>query len=267
MLDKPKGITSFDVIRRLRARTGVRKFGHAGTLDPLASGLMLVGAGPGTKQLAGLVKLDKEYVAEVLIGEQRTTGDMEGEVVDEKAYSEDLTVQQLRDTLAGLVGELTLPVSSYSAIKVGGRPLYKKARAAERRGQTIVDLPMRTMTVYEAELIEETRLVVNQKSRLLVTIRFKVGSGTYVRSLAEEYGRRLTPTPTLSSLVVGVLSQLAQTSHAWGLQSVSRKCNQWKQQQCKRWRVGYPATLYNLRRTKVGEYHVEDAQTLETLVI
>ncbi len=88
LVDKPKGITSFDVIRRLRRQLSIKKMGHAGTLDPLATGLMIIGVGSGTKKLTELVKLDKEYVADVLIGEQRTTGDMEGEVVAEKVVEE-----------------------------------------------------------------------------------------------------------------------------------------------------------------------------------
>ena len=83
LVDKPKGITSFDVIRQLRRQTGIKKFGHAGTLDPLASGLMLVGVEKGTKLLSGLIKLDKEYVAEIRLGESRTTGDLEGDIVEQ----------------------------------------------------------------------------------------------------------------------------------------------------------------------------------------
>jgi tRNA pseudouridine55 synthase len=89
LIDKPVGITSFDVIRQLRRsyKDGglpVPKLGHAGTLDPLASGLMIIGVGQGTKKLAELVKLDKEYVAEILLGRQTTTSDREGEVVAER---------------------------------------------------------------------------------------------------------------------------------------------------------------------------------------
>lgn len=91
LVDKPKGISSFDVIRRLRRYYGdlhngekAPKMGHAGTLDPLATGLMIIGVGAGTKKLSVLTKLDKEYLAEVLIGERRSTGDMEGEVVEER---------------------------------------------------------------------------------------------------------------------------------------------------------------------------------------
>ena len=212
LIDKPKGITSFDVIRRLRRTLQIKKMGHAGTLDPLASGLMLIGVGKGTKGLTSLVKLDKEYLAEVRIGERRSTGDLEGEIVEEREVKT-LTESEVEVALATLVGALSLPVSAYSAIKVDGVPMYKRARSAEKIGKTVADVPEREMKVYEAELLKfETG-----DGRAVATVRFSVGSGTYIRSLAEELGRR----------------------------------------------VGYPATLQNLRRTKVGEFDIKDAKLLE----
>lgn len=215
LIDKPKGITSFDVIRRLRRRLNIRKMGHAGTLDPLATGLMIIGVGPGTKKLAGLVKLDKEYVAEILIGERRTTGDMAGEVLEEKEVSESAEILRgkISVALAAMLGELTLPVSAYSAIKVDGVAMYKRAYKAEKKGEVVEDVPTRTMRVDEAELQE----VTTGGGRAVATVRFAVGSGTYIRSLAEELGRRL----------------------------------------------GYPATIQNLRRTRVGEFDIKDAQLIE----
>lgn len=212
LIDKPYGITSFDVIRRLRRKLNIKKMGHAGTLDPLATGLMIIGVGAGTKKLTELVKLDKEYVAEVRIGESRTTGDLEGEVVESKKV-EGLKSETVGVALAAMVGTLELPVSAYSAIKVDGVPMYKRARKAEKIGEVIDDVPLRAMRVDEVELLSFEMDV----DRAVGTIRFVVGSGTYIRSLAEELGRRL----------------------------------------------GYPATLQNLRRTKVGEFDIKDAQTLD----
>lgn len=222
LIDKPKGITSFDVIRRLRrqysaTRNGEKapKMGHAGTLDPLATGLMIIGVGPGTKRLTDLTKLDKEYVAEVLVGERRTTGDIAGQVIEEKVVSEDPAILQGKIALAleDMTGEIALPVSAYSAIKVDGVAMYKRAYKAEKTGVVVTDAPMRIMRVYETELFK----VETVPQRLVVTIRFKVGSGTYIRSLAEELGKR----------------------------------------------VGYPATLQNLRRTKVGGFDIDMAQQIE----
>ena len=215
LIDKPLRITSFDVIRRLRRIFNIKKMGHAGTLDPLATGLMIIGIGPGTKKLTGLVKLDKEYLAEVRIGESRTTGDLEGEVLEEKVV-EGLTQEMVGAALATMIGTLTLPVSAYSAIKVDGVPMYKRARRAEQEGEIVTEVPMRAMKVDAAELLK----FEIQADRAVATVRFAVGSGTYIRSLAEELGRCL----------------------------------------------GYPATLQALRRTRVGEFDVKDAKTLEELM-
>lgn len=211
LIDKPSGITSMDVIRQLRRKLSVRKIGHAGTLDPLATGLMLVGVGPGTKKLTELVKLDKEYIAEVRIGERRSTGDLEGDILEEKVVL-NLSESEVLKVLDTMIGELELPVSAYSAIKVDGVPMYKRARKAEKTGDIVTEVPVRTMKVLNAELLD-FKLVPN---RAVATIRFTVGSGTYIRSLAEELGSRL----------------------------------------------GYPATLQALQRTKVGKYDIEDALKL-----
>lgn len=212
LVDKPIGITSFDVIRRLRRILNIKKIGHAGTLDPLATGLMILGVGPGTKKLTALVKLDKEYIAEVRIGESRTTGDLEGEIIEEKRV-DSLEESVVQTALLSMIDTLSLPVSAYSAIKVDGVPMYKRARKAEAVGETITDVPVRDMRVDAAELLSFTVA----HGRAVATVRFAVSSGTYIRSLAEELGRRL----------------------------------------------GYPATLQNLRRTKVGEFQIEDAKQIE----
>lgn len=216
-IDKPYGITSFDVIRELRKHTGIRKFGHAGTLDPLATGLMIIGVEKGTKKLESYLRLDKEYVAEVLLGESRTTGDLEGSVVEEKD-TPSFTHTVLEETLQTLTGKLLLPVSAYSAIKKDGVVMYKKARRAEKNGLVIADVPEREMEVFTAKLVLHEPIQKEGKHRHVATVRFHVGSGTYIRSLAVELGKRL----------------------------------------------GYPATLQGLRRTKIGEYTVEDARALDS---
>jgi tRNA pseudouridine55 synthase len=215
LIDKPSGMSSFDVIRVLRKRTGVRKFGHAGTLDPAATGLLVIGVEAGTKQLNEYIKLDKEYVTEVALGESRTTGDLEGEIIEE-VLVEQLAEQAVARALAEMVGTLRLPVSAYSAIKKDGVPMYKRAREAAKVGDLVKDVPVRDMVVHEAELLDIFNAPVQGVDRVIVKVRFFVGSGTYIRSLGEELGRRL----------------------------------------------GYPATLASLRRTRVGEFNVEDAQLL-----
>ena len=211
LIDKPVGITSFDVIRRLRKELNIKKIGHAGTLDPLASGLMVIGVGAGTKKLSDYIKLPKEYLAEIFVGERRSTGDMEGVVLEEKEVTE-LSEEEIKSTLKEMVGTLTLPVSAYSAIKKNGVPFYKRARQAEREGGSVEDVPLREMEVQEAEYKGHTCA----DGRCVVAVRFCVGSGRYIRSLAEEFGKRLD----------------------------------------------YPATLKNLRRTKVGEFDIKNARPL-----
>ena len=217
LVDKPKGMSSFGVIRVLRKKTGIRKFGHAGTLDPLATGLMLIGCGSGTKKITPLVGLDKEYVAEVLLGESRTTSDLEGEIVATRAYEGDVSKEMVENALLSMRGGIELPVSAYSAIKRDGVPMYKRARKAAEKGEVVEDVPMRVMKVYEVELLDMKEVVQDEEKRLALTVRFLVGSGTYIRSLSEELGKRL----------------------------------------------GYPAVMSDLRRTKVGPYNIEDAKQLE----
>ena len=211
LIDKPKGITSFDVIRRLRKELNIRKMGHGGTLDPLATGIMIIGIESGTKKLSEYIKLPKEYVAEIRIGEKRSTGDLEGEILEEKEVME-LDPIKVAKVIESMHGTLALPVSAYSAIKKDGVPLYKRARKAEKTGEVIEDLPIRTMQVFSATL-ENTICADN---RCVLTVRFFVSSGTYIRSLGEEIGKRL----------------------------------------------GYPATLQNLRRTQIGDFKIEDAWEL-----
>lgn len=213
-IDKPAGITSFDVIRQLRRMTGIRKFGHGGTLDPQATGLLLVGVESGTKQLANIIKLDKEYIAEVKLGEATTTGDQEGEVTKSKDLNQAFSKAELQTAADSLLGEQLLPVSAYSAIKRNGVPLYKLARQAKREGTEVKEVPLRTMRVMSAEVLAVKPIVNNTQC---VTIRFYVASGTYIRSLAEALGAKL----------------------------------------------GYPASLTALRRTKIGEYDIADALPLE----
>ena len=216
LIDKPRGITSFDVIRELRKKTGIKKFGHAGTLDPMATGLMILGVEGGTKKLTELIKLDKEYIAEVRIGEKRTTGDLDGEIIEE-VDSVTLSEDAIEEAVRSLAGTQTLPVSAYSAIKKDGKPMYKRAYEAAKIGELLQDVPVRDMRVYESELLDIFETKTEHGHRLVIKVRFFVGSGTYIRSLAEELGNRL----------------------------------------------GYPATLQALRRTKVGEFDIKDAKKID----
>jgi tRNA pseudouridine55 synthase len=186
LVNKPLGITSFDVIRRLRRQTGVRKIGHAGTLDPLASGLMLLMFGTGCKQAMTYTKLDKSYLAQITLGATSTTGDGEGEktLVSDRQP----TLEELEAALTKLTGEISQTPPVYSAIKINGQEAYKRARAGEQ-----VTMPSRQVTVYQNVVVRYEYPVLELES--------KVSSGTYIRTLAEDLGGLLGTGAYLSGLV------------------------------------------------------------------
>ncbi len=190
LIDKPKGITSFDVIRQLRKKLDIRKMGHAGTLDPLATGLLLIGVGTGTKNLAGLVGLSKVYETDILLGAQTTTGDMEGEVIA-KAEVVGLEKKQVEEVLAGFIGGVKLAVPAYSAVKVDGKRLYAYAREGKD-----IEAPMKEMKIFAMELVG----MQEEGTQTVLSVRMSVGSGAYVRSIAEEVGRRLGVPATVKEL-------------------------------------------------------------------
>jgi tRNA pseudouridine55 synthase len=207
LVDKPKGITSFDVIRILRREMGIKKMGHAGTLDPLASGLMIVGINDGTKKMEEFLKLDKSYEAEILLGTKTDTGDLEGEVVETREIT-NIEEDYVEAVIKNFHGDFDIPVPKHSAIKKDGKALYEYAREGLE-----VSVPVKKMKIYKSEFrgIEETN------EGFVLKVNFDVASGVYIRSLAEFLGNFLD----------------------------------------------VPATLANLRRTKIGEYDLKGSKKLE----
>ncbi len=190
LIDKPKGITSFDVIRRLRRKLNIKKMGHAGTLDPLATGLLIIGIEKGTKKLKDLIGLTKIYETEILLGRCTTTGDMEGEIIEKKKL-ENIDRKNVEMVFENMVGDVELKVPIYSAIKKDGKPLYKYARNGES-----VDVPIKIMKIYTLELLDVSLM----DDEYVLFVRMKVGSGAYVRSIAEEIGRRLNTLAVVKEL-------------------------------------------------------------------
>jgi tRNA pseudouridine55 synthase len=170
-VDKPAGPSSFAIVRRLRDRTGARA-GHAGTLDPAASGLLLVLLGSSTRLARYLVGLDKRYLTEIDLRTQTATGDAEGDVVEQHAAP---GAPELAERLEGMRGEIVLPVPRASAVKVDGQRAYRRFRRGEE-----VEMPARASTVHDLELIAYEDGVA--------TIDLHVSSGTYVRAIAEALG-------------------------------------------------------------------------------
>lgn len=215
LIDKPKGITSFDCIRTLQHKYGRDiKMGHAGTLDPLATGLMLIGTGMGTSKLSELAGLDKQYQADILLGLKTTTGDMAGDVLEERAVvcPDKNEVERI---LLSLRGEVMLRVPLFSAVKRGGKRFYSYARELDVetiRGGDFLQPPLRAMRI-DTIVANGSR---KNGEKCVLSVVMDVGSGTYVRSIAEEIGERL----------------------------------------------GVPATVKELRRTRIGDFYIEDAVSL-----
>lgn len=185
LINKPKGITSFDVIRQLRRITGVKKIGHAGTLDPLATGLMLMLFGTACKQAQQFSKLDKTYVAELTLGANSSTGDAEGELM---AVSDRVpTLAEVEAALKRFVGGIEQTPSIYSAIKIDGKEAYKYARAGQA-----VEVPSRKVTINSIKLLDYNYPILKLEA--------DVSSGTYIRSLAEDIGKVLETGAYLSGL-------------------------------------------------------------------
>src|ERR671933_2371600 len=171
LVDKPPGPSSFAIVRELRSRTGART-GHAGTLDPFASGLLLLLSGSATKLASCFVGLDKRYVTDVDLTTRTSTGDPEGEVVERL---EPPDARELRERLAGLRGEIELPIPAASAVKIGGERAYKLAR----RG-VAVEMPLRRSRVDALDVIAYTGEIIR--------LDLRVSSGTYVRAIADALG-------------------------------------------------------------------------------
>lgn len=211
LIDKPAEWTSFDVVNKIRSMMGQHlgikkiKVGHAGTLDPLATGLLLVCVGKATKQINSYTGLDKEYTGTIYLGATTPSYDAETEV-DQKYNTSHISEEQIIEAAAGFVGTITQTPPAYSAIKVDGKRAYKMARGNEK-----VKLPEREVKVHEFEIV---RAGIPETS-----FRISCSKGTYIRSLAFDLGK---------SLKSG-------------------------------------AYIYSLRRTRIGDFQVEEAVSISEL--
>lgn len=205
LVDKPAGISSFGIVakirRELKEEFGHKiKVGHTGTLDPFATGLLILLSGKMTKKSNEFLKLDKIYEAELKLGFVSSTGDPEGEI---QQYSDNLCPQRdaVKSVLRSFTGKITQTPPRFSAIKINGERAYKLAR----KGADF-EIPSREVEIYSIEILDY--------SYPTLKIRCHVSSGTYIRTLAEDIGKKL----------------------------------------------GTGAYLTALRRTKIGDYHIEDAK-------
>lgn len=233
LIDKPENITSFGVVARVRRvlsskqeRKTRLKVGHTGTLDPFATGLLIILVGKATKRSNEFLKLDKEYIAEIRLGEVSTTGDPEGEIMrtfdmetgravkrtetGEEELGEKMEIpswERVEEVVKGFIGEILQKVPAYSAVKINGERAYKLARKGKE-----VKTPERKVRIYKIEILEY------EFPKLV--IRTEVSSGTYIRTLGEDIGKAL----------------------------------------------GVGAYLTALRRTKIDKYDVKDAIKLQELM-
>jgi tRNA pseudouridine55 synthase len=193
LVNKPAGISSFDVIRVLRRHTHIRKMGHAGTLDPLATGLMIIGIQTGTKKLTQYLKLPKTYIATIRLGQATTSGDVEGEIMKSVTDFIPPSAQKIQEIIQGLLGEHEIIPPVYSALKVDGRALYVYAR----NNTCPIFMPIKHMGVTSAQFIQYEQ---DAQGYWCITCELAVTSGTYIRSLAEMVGERLGIPATLCAL-------------------------------------------------------------------
>lgn len=192
LVDKPAGWTSFDVVAKIRGqirkeyqKQGIKptkrqlKVGHAGTLDPFATGLLVILLGDATKKATEFLKLDKVYEATIRLGQTSTTGDPEGKITNHPlAQGLALSKTEVEAALQKFMGEITQVPPIFSAIKVNGQRAYKLAHAGKE-----VEIPSRRVTIYSIELLDY--------SYPELKIRTHVSSGTYIRTLAEDIGKNL----------------------------------------------------------------------------
>ena len=181
LIDKPAGITSFGVVARVRRRLSEflgkkAKVGHTGTLDPFATGLMIIVTGKECRNAGNYSKLDKEYEATIRLGQTSTTGDPEGEIID--VSNTVPTKEAVQAALEQFTGEITQRPPIFSAIKINGRRAYDLAQKGE-----VIEMPERQVTIFSLELLDYTYPNVR--------IRVHVSSGTYIRTLAEDIGKVL----------------------------------------------------------------------------
>ncbi|OLO46840.1 tRNA pseudouridine(55) synthase TruB [Actinomyces oris] len=226
VVDKPQGLTSHDVVGAARRLAATRKVGHAGTLDPMATGLLLLGIGRATRFLTYLVGADKTYEATARLGAETTTEDADGEITAARGCRiEDLPEDRLQEALTALTGQIQQVPSAVSAIKVDGVRAYKRIRDGQD-----VELQARPVTIHELRLTGEPRKAITDADiarsggsgaveAVDIDILVSCSSGTYVRALARDLGRAL----------------------------------------------GCGAHLTRLRRTAVGPFDIDEARTLADL--
>ena len=186
IFDKEKGITSHDLVYKVRKKLGIKKVGHTGTLDPMATGVLVISIGKGTKTSDYILSSDKVYEAKIKLGVLTDSYDITGKILEEEDVN--FTEEEIKDTLIKFTGKISQRPPIYSALKVKGKKLYEYAREGKD-----VEIKKRDVEIYKIELLD-----FNGKDEF--TILTKVSKGTYIRSLANDLGRSLGTFGTLTEL-------------------------------------------------------------------
>lgn len=187
IVNKPQGYTSRDVVNKLNIIFKTKKIGHTGTLDPIATGVLVVAIGSYTKLVNELTSLDKEYIAEIKLGVSTDTGDISGKVLKEN-YNYNISVEEILNTFLSFPKEYEQEVPKYSAVKINGKKLYEYARE-----NIDITLPKRNVKIYTLDLLEFNSGIIKFKT--------KVSKGTYIRSLISDLCKSLNVLGTMNSLV------------------------------------------------------------------
>ena len=194
IIDKPKGITSRDVVNEIIKKIGTKKVGHSGTLDPLATGVLVVCVGKATKLVNEITSEDKEYIASVTLGTKTDTLDSMGSILFEEDVAK--TKDEIIDILNGFKGKYAQEVPIYSAVKINGKKLYEYAREG-----IDIKLPNREVEIKNIELIGD---VEYRNNKTMFKFKCKVSKGTYIRSLINDIATKLN--------TIGIMTNLRRVS-------------------------------------------------------
>lgn len=190
LIDKPTGMTSRDVVDIVSKKFQTRKVGHTGTLDPLATGVLVLGINKGTKLSELLVANDKVYIAEFILGMLTDTLDTTGKLLDEEDIN--ISEEEVRNALSEMIGTYEQETPIYSAVKVNGMKLYEYAW-----NNIPVELPKRMVNVKELELLDYRA----EKGKVIISVKCHVSKGTYIRAIANDLGKKLDTYGIMSKLI------------------------------------------------------------------
>jgi tRNA pseudouridine55 synthase len=185
VVDKPGGMTSHDVVARIRRLAKTRRVGHGGTLDPMATGVLIIGVNKATRLLTYVIGSQKSYAATIRLGVATITDDAEGDVTS-SASTGAVTEEAIRAQLAARTGEIEQIPSAVSAIKINGERAYKRVRDGES-----VEIPSRRVTIHSQEILDIRRVTLDDRAVVDVDITVSCSSGTYIRAIARDLGTAL----------------------------------------------------------------------------